>query len=112
MRTEIQNENEFCSKPIFELSLSNDIGWSLCRTGALPTKIQEGTNYVKFKFKENANIPDNGLFEYGDVVPWFDKSGLGDQVKSSQQLKNLLDETYIEIIEQLEFKDGKWIKNK
>ena len=73
---------------------------------ALKWKIGEGTNYIKFKFK--SNVPDDVIFEYSDVIPWFGRQGLGDQVKSSKKFKDLLDEGIIEIIERKEYKNGKW----
>ncbi len=43
------------------------------------------------------------------MIPWFKKTGLGDQVKSSMNLSKLKEEGYIEIIEQLEYKgNGIW----
>ena len=53
-------------------------------------------------------VPDNVVFEYGDVTPWFGRQGLGDQVKSSKKLKDLIDDGIIEIIERKEFKGGQW----
>lgn len=69
---------------------------------ALKYNIKEGTNYIKFKFK--SNVPDDVIFEYGDVTPWFGRQGLGDQVKSSKKLKDLIDDGIIEI----KFKGGQW----
>jgi hypothetical protein len=77
---------------------------------ALKYNIKEGTNYVKFKFKNN--LPSDLKFEYGDVIPWFEKQGLGDQVKSSINFDDVRIRKYIEITEQLEFRQGKWIKIK
>lgn len=56
------------------------------------------------------NLPSDLKFDYGDVQPWFGKQGLGDQVKSSVDFKQL--KNYIEILEQFEFKNKKWIKIK
>ena len=75
---------------------------------ALKYNIGENTNYVKFKFKDN--LPSDLKFDYGDVQPWFGKQGLGDQVKSSADFKEL--KNYIEILEQFEFKNKKWVKIK
>ncbi len=73
---------------------------------ALKWDIGEGTNYIKFKFK--SNVPDDVIFDYGDVIQWFERQGLGDQVKSSKKLKDLIDDGIIEIIERKEFKGGHW----
>lgn len=55
---------------------------------------------------------NNNMFDYGDVQPWFGKQGLGDQVRSTIDFNDVRIRKYIEIIEQLEYKDGKWIKIK
>lgn len=73
---------------------------------ALKWDIGEGTNYIKFKF--NDNIPDDVIFEYGDVIPWFGKGGLGDQVKSSKYLLELEKKGIIQIIERKEYRNGIW----
>jgi hypothetical protein len=75
---------------------------------ALGSNIKESTNYIKFKFKKD--IPDDISFEYCDIIPWFGKQGLGDQIKSSKPFNDIQD--YIEIVEQLEFKNGQWEKIK
>lgn len=77
---------------------------------ALKYDIGENTNYIKFKFKDN--LPSDLKFDYGDVQPWFGKQGLGDQVRSTIDFNDVRIRKYIEIIEQLEYKDGKWIKIK
>jgi hypothetical protein len=77
---------------------------------ALKESLLDGTNYVKFKFKDN--LPSDLKVDYGDVAPWFGKQGLGDQIKSSVSFKYLKDKGYIEIVEQLEYKGGQWIKIK
>jgi hypothetical protein len=73
---------------------------------ALGDAIEEGSIYIKFKFKNN--LPPDLKFDYGDVQPWFGKQGLGDQVKSSRLFSELNDEGYIEIVEKLEYRNGKW----
>jgi hypothetical protein len=75
---------------------------------SLKYNIEEKTNYIKFKFKDN--LPPDLKFEYGEVIPWFGKHGLGDQVRSSIDFREL--RNYIEIVEQLEYREGKWIKIK
>ncbi|WP_185145299.1 fibronectin type III domain-containing protein [Apibacter muscae] len=77
---------------------------------ALKWNISEGTNYIKFKFK--SNVPESISFEYGDVIPWFGKQGLGEQVKSSQELSKLFENGIIEIVERMEYRNGKWINIK
>ncbi|MDY3345647.1 fibronectin type III domain-containing protein, partial [Riemerella anatipestifer] len=77
---------------------------------ALKYNIKDNTNYIKFKFKDN--LPSDLKFDYGDVQPWFGRQGLGDQVRSTIDFNDIRIRKYIEIIEQLEYKDGKWIKIK
>jgi hypothetical protein len=43
-------------------------------------------------------------------MPWFGKQGLGEQVRSSIDFREL--RNCIEILEQLEYRDGKWINIK
>ena len=68
---------------------------------------KEGAYFISFVIVKDP--PKSLEYGFSDVVPWFGKSGLGDQVKSSKPLKELLDEGYIEIIERLEYKSGKWV---
>lgn len=75
---------------------------------ALSSSIKEGTNYLRFKFKDN--IPNDVIFEYGEVIPWFGKQGLGDQIKSSKKFYDIKD--YIEVVEQMEYRSGQWVKIK
>ena len=75
---------------------------------ALQSEIKEGTNYIKFRFKNN--LPQNLEFEYSEIVPWFERQGLGQQVKSSINFEKLDD--YVEILEQLQYTNGKWKKIK
>jgi len=77
---------------------------------ALKYEIKEGTNYIKFKFKQD--IPNDIKVEYGEAIPWFNQSGLGDQIKSSEELINLWNRDLIEIVERWEFKSGTWLKTK
>ncbi|MEM8940499.1 MAG: hypothetical protein AAGC64_14270, partial [Bacteroidota bacterium] len=77
---------------------------------ALESNIREGTNYLKFRFLDN--IPNDVVFEYGEVIPWFGKQGLGDQIKSSKPFAFLWNDGdgVIEIIERFEYRNGQWIK--
>ncbi len=68
--------------------------------------MQNGTNYIKFRFLEN--VPNDLIFEYGEVIPWFGRQGLGDQIKSSQSLFELYEQGIIEIIERKEFINSQW----
>jgi hypothetical protein len=75
---------------------------------SLKYNIEEKTNYIKFKFKDN--LPPDLKFEYGKVISWFGKQGIGEQVRSSIDFREL--RNCIEIVEQLEYREGKWIKIK
>ncbi|MEM6738083.1 MAG: hypothetical protein AAF620_18645, partial [Bacteroidota bacterium] len=75
---------------------------------ALKYEISEQTQYLKFKLTND--IPPDVKFTYAEVIPWWGKQGLGDQVKSSQKFSNLFKEGVIEIIERWEFQQGKWVK--
>lgn len=75
---------------------------------ALQSEIREGTNYIKFKFKNN--LLQSLEFKYSEIVPWFERQGLGQQVKSSINFEILDD--YVEILEQLQYTNGKWKKIK
>lgn len=95
---------EFAS-PVYGIQGIDDLYFTY-DSRALKWTIGEGTNYIKFKFR--SNVPDDVVFEYGDIVPWFGRQGLGDQIKSSKKLKDLIDDGIIEIIERKEFKEGQW----
>lgn len=74
---------------------------------ALNTKIKEGTYYIKFKLKDN--LPSDLKFEYGETIPWFNKAGNADQIKSSYKLSDLIENTHYELIEKLIYQNGQWI---
>ncbi len=77
---------------------------------ALANTIEEGTYY--FKFKLLGDLPNGLVFEYGEAIPWFNLSGLADQVKSNMKFDELLNRGNIEILETLMFKSGKWVEVK
>jgi hypothetical protein len=53
--------------------------------------------YIKFKIKDNSNL----IFEYGEAIPWFGKSGGAIQIKSNIKFTSL--NQNIEIIEKYKF---------
>jgi hypothetical protein len=53
--------------------------------------------YIKFKIKNNANL----IFEYGEAIPWFGKTGGAIQIKSNVKFNSL--NQNIEIIEKYKF---------
>jgi len=55
-------------------------------------------------------LPQNLEFKYSEIVPWFERQGLGQQVKSSMNFEMLDD--YVEILEQLQYTNGRWKKIK
>jgi hypothetical protein len=55
-------------------------------------------------------LPQNLEFKYSEIVPWFERQGLEQQVKSSMNFEMLDD--YVEILEQLQYTNGKWKKIK
>ncbi len=94
------------ASPIYEGEKIGDLHFTY-DSRALGNNIQEGTNYIKFKVTDK--IDGTVFFEYGDAIPWFGKQGLGDQMKSSKTLIELYDKGMIEIVERLEFRNGKWV---
>ena len=74
---------------------------------ALNTEIADGTYYFKIKFIDN--LPTNLKFEYGEAIPWFNKMGNADQIKSSLKFFQLKNGEHYEIIEKRKFTDGKWV---
>ncbi|MBB6460277.1 hypothetical protein [Flammeovirga kamogawensis] len=74
---------------------------------ALSNNIEEGTYYLKFKFK--SNLPENLALEYGEAIPWFNLSGNAEQVKSSLYFQDLLADELIEVVEKLKYQNGEWI---
>lgn len=71
---------------------------------ALKHDIREGTQYVLFELK--STVPSHLKFEYGEIIPWFGKQGLGDQIKSSINFAELTD--HITIVEIKTFINGQW----
>ncbi len=74
---------------------------------ALKYTIEEGTTY--FKFRITKDISDDVTFKYGEVIPWWGKAGLGDQIESSKNLFDLLSSGELEIVEKMIFRNGKWV---
>ncbi len=97
---------EFAS-PVYGNEKIGDLSFTY-DSRALKYDIGEGTHYIKFEFVQAP--PPNLKFEFSEVMPWFGKTGLGDQVKSSMSLKELADRNIIKIVERMEFKGGKWVK--
>ena len=97
---------EFAS-PVYGNEKIGDLSFTY-DSRALKYDIGEGTHYIKFEFVQAP--PSNLKFEFSNVMPWFGKTGLGDQVKSSMSLKELADRNIIKIVERMEFKGGKWVK--
>ncbi len=87
------NSNEDIENPFFTYD-----------SRALKNDIREGTQYILFEIKSSA--PSSLKFEYGDIIPWFGKQGLGDQVKSSMNFGSLTD--HITILDTKTYINGQW----
>jgi hypothetical protein len=76
---------------------------------ALATDIQPNSYYIKFKFK--SILPSTLEFTYGEAIPWFNRTGFGEQVKSTIRFDDLVEGLHYEILERLKYVNGQWVSS-
>jgi hypothetical protein len=98
------------ASPVYQGEGFNDLQFVYDARALTDDVATEGMTYFKFKIKENA--PANLEFQYGEIIPWWGRAGQGDQIKSTESLDNLLSRGFIEIVEQMTYTSGTWVKTK
>jgi hypothetical protein len=98
------------ASPVYQGEGLNDLYFTYDSRSLVTSVKTEGLTYIKFKFREK--VPTHVEFEYGEIIPWWGRNGLGDQIKSSVPLRELWNngDGVIEIIEKLEYRNGQWVK--